>query len=127
MFKNNNNYEILIDVDVFNETIKYLQGIMKNYKNLRVFMMESNKGTFISINTIMSLAKYNSILRSDTDDIMSPTKIIMKKSKSENVNRIMLKCQNFSKSFELIIVYVSGQILCSIGSFIILVDLALEM
>jgi len=110
-FKNNNNYEILIGVDGCNETLKYLQGIMKNYKNLRIFMMESNKGTFITTNTIMSLAKYDSILRFDADDIMMPDliKIVMEKSESEDVDRIMFKCQNFGKNSDHI-GWASGQI-----------------
>lgn len=110
-FKKHKNYEILIGVDGCNETLKYLQGIMKNYKNLRVFMMESNKGTFITTNTIMSLAKYDSILRFDADDIMMPDliKILMEKSESEDVDRIMFKCQNFGKKSDKI-GWASGQI-----------------
>ena len=67
-------------------------------------MMESNKGAFITTNTIMSLVKYDSILRLDADDIMMPDliKIVMEKSESENVDRIMFKFQNFgNRSYRL--------------------------
>ena len=109
-FNNNNNYEILIGVDGCNETLIYLQGIMDNYKNLRVFMMESNKGTFITSNTIMSLAKYDNILRFDADDIMMPDliKTIMEKAESEDVDRIMFLCQNFGNKNN--IIWANGQI-----------------
>ena len=102
MFKNNNNYEILIGVDGCIEILKFLQEIMQNYK-LRVFMMESNKETFITTNSIMSLAKYDSILWFDSVDITMPDliKILMEKSESENVDRIMFKRQNFRKNSEL--------------------------
>jgi glycosyltransferase involved in cell wall biosynthesis len=83
---------------------------MDNYKNLRVFMMESNKGTFITSNTIMSLAKYDNILRFDADDIMMPDliKTIMEKAESEDVDRIMFLCQNFGNSNN--IIWANGQI-----------------
>ena len=69
-FKNNDDWEILIGVDGCNKTLKYLHSIMQNYKNLRVFMMEENRGTYITTNTMMSIAQYDNLLRFDADDIM---------------------------------------------------------
>lgn len=43
------------------------------------------------------MIKYDSILRFDSDDRMNPIKIVMEKSESDNVDRIMFKCQNFEK------------------------------
>jgi glycosyltransferase involved in cell wall biosynthesis len=54
-FKKNDDWEILIGIDGCNETLKYVHSIMENYKNLRVFMMEENRGTYITTNTIMSI------------------------------------------------------------------------
>ena len=68
-FKKNTNWEILIGIEACNKTLGCIQSIMNNYKNLRVFMMEENKGTYITTNTIMSLAKYNYLLCFEADDI----------------------------------------------------------
>ena len=69
-FKNNDEFEIIVGIDGCQETLEYMKTIMNNYKNLRVLMMDSNKGTYITSNTIMSIAKYENIFRFDSDDIM---------------------------------------------------------
>ena len=69
-FKSHNDWEIIVGIDCCNKTLDYLKTIMHNYKNLRVFMMDSNKGTYITSNTIISNAKYENIFRFDSDDIM---------------------------------------------------------
>lgn len=71
-FNKNKNYEILLGIDSCQETLNKVQQIKYKYNNLRIFMMDSNVGTYIVANTIMSLAKYNILIRFDTDDIMRP-------------------------------------------------------
>ena len=71
-FKTHNDWEIIVGVDGCEKTLSQLKTIMNNYKNLRVFMMDSNKGTYITSNTIMSNATYENIFRFDGDDIMYP-------------------------------------------------------
>lgn len=71
-FKLNNNWEIIIGIDGCEETLNYIKSIMHNYKNIRVYMMKSNMGTYITTNTIMNLAKYDKLFRFDSDDIMLP-------------------------------------------------------
>ena len=84
-FINHSNYEILIGVDGCEETLNYLYTIMDNYSNLRIFMMEKNYGTFITTNTMMSIAKYDNLIRFDSDDIMLPNliEITMKEMEKE--------------------------------------------
>ena len=60
-FKTHNDWEIIVGVDGCEKTLSQLKTIMHNYKNLRVFMMDSNNGTYITSNTIMSNAKYENI------------------------------------------------------------------
>lgn len=69
-FKDNDNFEIIVGIDGCESTLEYMKTIMGNYKNLRVLMMDSNKGTYITSNTIMSVAKYDNIFRFDSDDKM---------------------------------------------------------
>ena len=74
-FVNNKNYEILLGIDNCEETLKKVNAIKNKYNNLRIFMMDSNVGTYIVANTIMSIAKYDILVRFDTDDIMRPNMI----------------------------------------------------
>lgn len=71
-FKNHTNYEIIVGVDGDVEDLEYIRSIMKDYKNFRLIMMDSNEGTYVTTNTVMSNAKYEWLLRFDSDDIMHP-------------------------------------------------------
>lgn len=43
---------------------------MHKYKNLRVMIMNENVGTYVTCNTIMSKARYEWLMRFDSDDVM---------------------------------------------------------
>ena len=87
-FKNNDNYEILLGIDGCKDTIEKVKSIRSKYRNLRVFMMNKNVGTYITSNTMLSLCKYDYILRFDTDDIMKLNMItILMKHKDHNMVR----------------------------------------
>jgi glycosyltransferase involved in cell wall biosynthesis len=45
-FSDNGNYEILLGIDGCDETLDMVLKIRNRYKNLKVFMMESNKGVY---------------------------------------------------------------------------------
>ena len=94
-FKDNDNFEIIVGIDGCETTLEYMKTIMGNYKNLRVLMMDSNKGTYITSNTIISVAKYDNIFRFDSDDKMCVNLI---KTVMENRNGCKLlryRYQNF--------------------------------
>lgn len=74
-FKDFGEFEILLGIDGCENTFSKVKKIQHKYRNLRVFMMNKNVGTYIVSNTMMSLAKYDYILRFDTDDIMMPNMI----------------------------------------------------
>ena len=67
-----NNYEVLVGVDGCEKTLNKLLKIRHKYRNLHIFMMESNMGTFITSNTLLELINYENVLRFDSDDIMLP-------------------------------------------------------
>lgn len=71
-FKTHDNWEIIVGVDGCQDTLNKVKSIMKKYKNLRVLMMASNCGTYVTTNTVMSQAKYDGLIRFDCDDIMLP-------------------------------------------------------
>lgn len=74
-FNDINNFEILLGIDHCEKTLAKVKKIQHKYRNLRVFMMNKNVGTYMTTNTMMSLAQYKWILRFDTDDIMLPNMI----------------------------------------------------
>ena len=84
-FKTHNEWEVLIGIDGCEETLKKVNEIKHKYKNLRVFMMDSNKGTYVTCNTIMKESRYDWLLRFDSDDIMLP----------ECVETMMKYCNNY--------------------------------
>lgn len=69
-FKSHDEWEILLGIDHCESTLTKVKEIFHKYKNLRVFYMRENAGTYIVSNTLISKAKYARILRFDSDDIM---------------------------------------------------------
>lgn len=71
-FLDNDNFEVLVGIDYCQDTLSKLQEIRYKYRNLRIFLMDENKGLHVTINTLLDLAKYENILKFDSDDIMKP-------------------------------------------------------
>lgn len=69
-FKNHENWEILLGIDACEKTLEKVKSIMNKYRNLAVFMMKKNVGTYVTCNTLAENAKYEWLLRFDSDDIM---------------------------------------------------------
>ena len=69
-FKSHNKWEILLGIDHCERTLAKIKEIFHKYKNLRVFYMRENVGTYVTSNTLISYAKYERILRFDSDDVM---------------------------------------------------------
>ena len=92
-FKTHDNWEVIVGVDGCQETLDYLMSIAGRYRNLRVYMMDSNRGTYVTTNTIMSLAKYDGLLRFDSDDVMLPRMVeeIMLVRKKQDIVKFMMK------------------------------------
>lgn len=94
-FAKHGNYEILVGVDNDAETLEYVRSIMKGYKNLRVFMMDSNEGTYITLNTLLDEAQYEYVVRFDADDIMSPNCISEAMKSIFSCDFVRFKFRNF--------------------------------
>lgn len=97
-FRKHRNWEIIVGIDGCEETLEYVKSIMSNYKNLRVLMMDSNKGTYITTNTIIKEAKYENIFRFDSDDIMYPNLVETVMNKKEDCSYVRYKFKNFGGS-----------------------------
>jgi len=65
-------HEIILGVDHCEKSLNKINEIKDKYNNLRVIWTESNKGLFITLNTLLTLTNYDFILKFDADDIMKP-------------------------------------------------------
>ena len=66
-------YEIILGVDHCEKSLNKINEIRGKYgDNLRVIWTESNKGLFITLNTLLTVVNYDFILKFDADDIMKP-------------------------------------------------------
>lgn len=97
-FKTHDNWEVIVGVDGCANTLHYLQSIMGNYKNLRVLMMDSNKGTYVTTNTIMKEAKYSGLIRFDSDDKMLPIMVQRILEEKKDNDLIYFRMQNFGNN-----------------------------
>lgn len=75
VYLNSVEYEIIVGVDACQETFDKVMDIRHKYNNLVVVMMNDHSGLFITLNTLLSIAKYDNIIKFDSDDIMLPTLI----------------------------------------------------
>lgn len=94
-FRNHDNFEILVGVDNDPKTLRYLRKIMPQYRNLRVFMMNSNEGTYITINTLFYITRYDYVVRFDADDIMNVNCIEEAMLKRHTYDYVRFKFRNF--------------------------------
>lgn len=97
-FKHNDEWEILLGIDHCEKTLEKVKSIMDKYKNLRVFYMKENVGTYITSNTLISKAKYAKILRFDSDDIMNEYMVERMLDAMNTVNKCKL-VQCYYKNF----------------------------
>jgi glycosyltransferase involved in cell wall biosynthesis len=88
-FVDNNNYEILLGIDACQDTLNKVISIKNKYRNLHIFMMSENKGTYVTTNTLLDLVKFENIIIFGSDDIMKSTMIskIMYNKKDYDVVR----------------------------------------
>lgn len=93
-FNNNDDFEILIGVDGCHETLSKLKEIRHKYRNLSIYMMLENSGTYITTNTLISLAKNENLIRFDSDDIMKPN-LVQKVANYLHYDLVRLSYNNF--------------------------------
>ena len=99
-FKENNNFEILLGIDNCPNTLKKINNIQYKYPKMRVFYMSKNVGTYVTSNTLLTLIKYDKIIRFDSDDIMTPNMVEQINSKSYNHDVIRFCFCNFQDNSE---------------------------
>ncbi len=94
------NFEILLGIDGDEELLTFIKQVRYKYKNLRVIMMNKNYGTYIVTNTLMSIAKYNIMIRIDSDDVMEPT-LIEEIMNRKQCDLIRFKLYNYDETLKI--------------------------
>ena len=124
-FKKYDNWEVIVGVDGCIKTLEKLNSIKHNYRNLKVIMMSSNKGTYITSNTLINLANpnYQYNLRFDADDVMLSNSIeLLLKSIGDNdflkFRHIDYDTFELSKYIVFGIVFYKKSILNTIGGYL---------
>ena len=104
-FKTHDNWEILLGIDACEKTLAKVNEIMHKYKNLSVYMMNENVGTYVTCNTIMKQAKYEWLLRFDTDDVMLPNMIEIMMKERGDVEFVQCQKQDFGMKSDISLAY----------------------
>lgn len=101
-FNKNKNYEIIIGIDSCNKILITLENIMKNYRIIHVFMMAKNRGTYITINIMMTISKYDNLILFDSNAIIYQNfiEVLMNISQTEDVDEIRFRQQKFGKKLK---------------------------
>ena len=103
-FASNDNFEVLVGIDGCVQTLKKVEEIAHKYRNLKVFMMESHVGTYVTSNTLLNLTSKDHIIRFDSDDIMLPEMVEEIMAQTDNYDFIQYGFKTFtgnrSQSFE---------------------------
>ena len=60
--------------------------------------MKENKGTYITTNTIMTIAKYDHLIRFDSDDIMYPNLVQKVMTQNKKYDMIRFKMKNYNEN-----------------------------
>lgn len=96
-FKDNDDYELLLGIDFCEDTLLKVEKIKHKYRNLKVLYMLSNLGTYVTSNTLLSIAQGEYILRFDTDDIMKDNMIESLMNLAPDYDYIFYKGTEFGK------------------------------
>jgi len=105
-------YEILVGVDGCNSTLEKIKQIRHKYRNISVFNMKKNVGCYITLNTLISLTNYDTILILNADDIVVD-KMLYGLSQVKSYDIIRWKIKQFRESIDKSIptdIYANGAI-----------------
>lgn len=95
-YRKHSNWEVLLGIDGCEETLEYVKTIQPYYGDkLRVFMMDKNVGTYVTSNTIMKQAYYDTLFRFDSDDLMNENCIETVMNNMSDCDMLRFNMQNF--------------------------------
>lgn len=94
---NFNQLEVIVGVDGCKATMEKLEEIQGKYTqlNLRVYWFKKNSGTYITTNTIITIARFNNILTFGADDFMLDNMVHKIMSEDCRYNMIQFMLINF--------------------------------
>lgn len=71
-FQDFDNFEVLLGIDGSEDMIDEVLHIRPRYRNLKAYLMRTNYGPYITINTLLDIAKYKWVLCFGSDDVAMP-------------------------------------------------------
>jgi glycosyltransferase involved in cell wall biosynthesis len=97
-FQDFNNYEILLGIDGSEEMLDTINSIRSRYHNLSVYLMRTNYGAYITINTLLDIAKYKWALCFGSDDIALPFMVETIMAQKEEANMVQFGYYSFKNN-----------------------------
>jgi len=95
-FKDNTaKFQVLVGVDGCPKTYEKIVEIKDRYRNLDVFMLSKNVGSYVCLNTLLPLIKYDNIIKFDSDDIMLPNCVEVLSKKTSGFDVVQFKFKVF--------------------------------
>lgn len=97
IFKENENYEILLGIDGCTETLEKVKEIKEKYKNLKVIFFKENKGVFITLNSLLEMVSFDKTITVGADDMQMNRLLEKVEPFMENNDLVLYYCQNFTE------------------------------
>lgn len=88
-------YQIILGVDSCIKTFNKIESIKHKYRNLDVVMLSENVGSYVCLNTLLPLIKYDNIIKFDSDDIMLPNCVEVLSKKTSGFDMVQFKFKVF--------------------------------
>jgi len=97
VFKDNDNYEILLGIDGCEKTLNKVLEIKNKYKNLIVIYFKENKGTFITLNSLLERVSFSKTITVGADDMQMNRLIQQVEPHMVDNDLVLYYCQNFTE------------------------------
>ena len=94
-FKDNDDWEIILAIDGCQKTLDKVNEIKDNYEQLRLYYLNENRGTYVTLNTILYKTIYNKSVTAGADDMMMPSLIEKVNVHMQENDVVMYYMQNF--------------------------------
>ena len=121
-FRDNDKFEILIGVDGCQDTLDkvlFLKGTGR-FRNLRIFKMPENKGTYMTLNSLLEESRYDNLVIFGSDDVMKENMVEVLASKKGDLIRPrfdLLHNSKISKSYSSGVIWVNKKVFEIAGGF----------
>jgi glycosyltransferase involved in cell wall biosynthesis len=97
LFQKKDNYEILLGIDGCLDTLNEVKKIKNKYKNLKVINFKENKGTFVTLNSLLNNVNFDKTITVGADDIQINNLLETVEPHLKENDLVLYHCQNFTE------------------------------